>query len=135
MPDEIQKQPACRNILIVEDDAGIRNTLQFALELSDYKVFTAANGREGLEILPEIPRPCLILLDLMMPVMNGWEFAAALEKDMVMTTIPVVIVTAYGDQVSNIKSKGVIKKPVDLDALFETIKKWCSPDSCSEHVA
>ena len=115
----------CRNILIVEDDDEIRNALRFALESEGYKVFTAANGKEGLGILPQIARPCLILLDLMMPVMNGWEFANALEKDMVLAGIPVVIVTAFSDQGASIKSKGIIKKPVDLDALFRIVRKWC----------
>jgi CheY-like chemotaxis protein len=116
----------CKNILIVEDDAAIRETLRFVVELEGYKVFTASNGQEGLALLPQMETPCLILLDLMMPVMNGWEFIDALRKDMLLMSIPVVIVSAYGEQAKGLKAKDVIKKPVDLDVLFRTIKKWCS---------
>ena len=117
----------CQSILIVEDDEGIRNALRLALELEGYQVFTASNGKEGLELLPKMPVPCLILLDLMMPVMNGWEFALALEeKDMILATIPVVVVTAFADQAKTIKAKGVIKKPVDLEVLFQMVKRWCN---------
>jgi CheY-like chemotaxis protein len=112
--------------LIVEDDEGIRETLRFALELEQYEVFTAANGHEGLQQLSQIPRPNLILLDLMMPVMNGWEFADALEKDMLLMTIPVVLVTAYGDRADSIRAHGVVKKPVDLDSLLQTVESVCA---------
>ena len=114
------------SILIIEDDEGIRTSLRLALEFEGYTVFTAANGKEGLDVLPTMPRPCLILLDLMMPVMNGWEFIKALEEgDVTLATIPVVIVTAFAEQAQALKSKGVIKKPVDLDVLFQAVKKWC----------
>ena len=121
----------CKNILIVEDDEDIRDAMQMALRSEGYEVFTAANGKEGLGILPRMARPCLILLDLMMPVMNGWEFSKALEKDMVLAGIPIVIVTAFEDQGGTIKSKGIIKKPVDLDALFRIVRKWCPKDETS----
>jgi CheY-like chemotaxis protein len=111
-------------VLIVEDDEGIRDTLRFALELENYDVATAANGKLGLETLSQIPRPSLILLDLMMPVMNGWEFAESLKKDGHWTTIPVVIVTAYTEQAKAIDSKGILEKPVDLEALFRMVRQF-----------
>jgi CheY-like chemotaxis protein len=113
--------------MIVEDDEGIRDTLQFALELENYTVVTAANGRLGLELLSAIPPPSLILLDLMMPVMNGWEFADALKRDSQLTRIPVVIVTAYGDQAKAIDASGVITKPVELEALFHVVRQCAAP--------
>jgi CheY-like chemotaxis protein len=64
----------CSSILIVEDDGSIRTTLKLALEVNGYAVFTASSGREAIEELPRIPRHCLILLDLMVPALDGWEF-------------------------------------------------------------
>jgi CheY-like chemotaxis protein len=110
-------------VLIVEDDEGIRDTLRFALELENYDVVTAANGKAGLEILSQMPRPSLILLDLMMPVMNGWEFAESLRKDGDFTTIPVVLITAYGEQAKVVDSTGILEKPVDLEALFRMVRQ------------
>jgi CheY-like chemotaxis protein len=109
--------------LIVEDDEAIRDTLQFALELENYSVVTAANGKLGLELLSAIPPPSVILLDLMMPVMNGWEFADALKRDRNLSDIPVVLVTAYGDKARAIDSKGIVEKPVELEALYRVVRQ------------
>lgn len=119
------RNPKCRSILIVEDEKGIQEVLKIALEMEGYEVYTADNGKMGLEILPTIPTPCLILLDLMMPVMNGWQFAEVISNDTALATIPMVIVTAYGDRARSIPSKGILKKPIDLDSLLTTVKKWC----------
>ncbi|MEO5970924.1 MAG: response regulator, partial [Bdellovibrionia bacterium] len=61
----------CKCILIIEDEETIRDSLQFFLEFEGYQVYSASNGREGLDILSKLDLPCLILLDLMMPVMDG----------------------------------------------------------------
>ena len=115
----------CKYILIIEDEKSIQEALKVALEMEGYIVFTADNGQEGLDKLPTIPTPCLILLDLMMPVMNGWEFAEIVSKDITLATIPVVLVTAYGDRAREVTSKAIIKKPIDLDLLLKTVQKWC----------
>jgi CheY-like chemotaxis protein len=112
-------------ILVVEDDEGIRETLKFALELDGYKVSTAANGQEGIELLQTIPKPGLILLDLMMPVMDGWGFIAALEKDMAFSTIPVVVVSAFADKAKTIRAAEIITKPMNFEHLMEVVKKYC----------
>jgi CheY-like chemotaxis protein len=116
----------CRSILVVEDEKGIQEVLKIALEMEGYIVYTADNGKAGMEMLPSIPTPCLILLDLMMPVMNGWQFVEVISKDITLATIPVVIVTAYGDRAKSIPSKGILKKPIDLDSLLKTVEKWCN---------
>ena len=117
----------CKNILIVEDDADISEILKFAIEMEGYTVCTAANGKEGLEVLSKIEAPCLILLDLMMPIMDGWAFAEALEKDPTLNSIPFVVVTAFAESAINIKkARAIIKKPVDLELLSSTIKKICA---------
>lgn len=116
----------CKDILVVEDDEGIRDTLKLALELEGYTVTTAANGQEGLDVLPTMPTPCLILLDLMMPVMNGWAFAEALRADMVLAPIPVVVVTAFAEKAARVaQARAILKKPIDFDSLLRLVKQFC----------
>jgi CheY-like chemotaxis protein len=114
-----------RNILLIEDEVDIRTILKDALEWEGYRVYTASNGKEGMEILLEMPTPCLILLDLMMPVMNGWEFAGALETYRAYADIPIVTLSAFSDPEKRIRANGSIKKPVDLDVLFTLVSKHC----------
>ena len=114
-----------RDILLIEDDVDIRAIIKDALEWEGYHVYTASNGKEGMEILTEMPAPSLILLDLMMPVMNGWEFAEALETDRAYADIPIVTLSAFSDPEKRIRVKGSIKKPVDFDVLFALVKKHC----------
>src|SRR5215510_4270470 len=116
-----------RNILLVEDEVDIRTILKDALEWEGYHVYTASNGKEGIEILRQMPAPALILLDLMMPVMSGWEFANALEIDRAYADIPIVTVSAFSDPEKRIRAKGSLKKPVDLDVLFALVRKHCGP--------
>jgi CheY-like chemotaxis protein len=117
----------CNRILIIEDEQTIRETLKESLELEGYPVFTAKNGREGLDILENSADSyCLILLDLMMPVMNGFEFLASQQKNKKIAPIPVVIVSAFPDQAQKVKANGFVKKPIDLDHLLTFIKRYCS---------
>ena len=116
-----------RNILLIEDESDIRAILKDALEWEGYRVYTASNGKEGLEVLLEIPTPGLILLDLMMPVMNGWEFANELQTDREYVDIPIVALSAFSDPEKKIRIKGFIKKPVDLDLLLSLVREHCGP--------
>jgi len=119
-------QPCNRCILLVEDDRDIREAMQQLLEFEGYSVQTAANGREGLDRLHSTDQPCLILLDLMMPVMNGWEMKESLEKDERLSQIPVVIVTAAGlDKAKTIRSSGILTKPVEVETLLNTVQSHC----------
>jgi CheY-like chemotaxis protein len=72
-----------------------------------------------------MPTPSLILLDLMMPVMNGWEFASALQADRTYVDIPIVALSAFSDPEEKIQAKGFIKKPVDLDLLLGLVREHC----------
>ena len=114
-----------KSILVVKDNKEIQDSLKVALEVEGYNVFTADNGKDGLDKLSKIPTPCMILLDLMMPVMNGWEFVEELSKDIMLSTIPVVVVSAFGDKKGTPKTQGYIQKPIDLDALLTTVSKHC----------
>ena len=116
----------CETILVVEDDAAIRETLRDALDLEGYKVEVAEHGGVALEKLKVLPRPCLILLDLMMPVMNGLEFLEACRKDDTLVTIPVIMVTAFDTLAREaVGTAGIVKKPIDLDRLLEFVHEYC----------
>jgi CheY-like chemotaxis protein len=122
--------PVDRTILIVEDDRDIRESLADVIESEGFSVVTAANGQEGLERLRAMTRPCLILLDLMMPIMNGGEFLAILRKDVVLAGLPVVIVSALpkdARHLAPLSHQGFVKKPVSLDALLEVVNQQCGP--------
>ena len=115
-----------KTILIVDDERDIRETLQEILEMEGFQTLVAANGKEALERLRLVERPCLILLDMMMPVVNGWEFLAEREKDESLARIPVVVVTATGKKMVPAQIDEYIKKPVELDELMLVVKKYCS---------
>lgn len=117
-----------RTILIVEDDADIVESLSDVLESEGYRVVTAANGVEGLNVLRDKGTPCLILLDLMMPVMSGGEFLAVLRRDDQFGTVPVVVVSAWPQEAAKVSkhSQGFVKKPVELDSLLETASGFCT---------
>jgi CheY-like chemotaxis protein len=117
-------------ILVVEDDADIREAIVDVLEARGYRVVTAANGQEGLARLREGENPDLILLDLMMPVMDGTEFLASLRGSDVLTTVPIVLLSAWsgeaGREVESMTA-GFVKKPVTLDTLLEVVERFCPP--------
>lgn len=115
-----------KSILIVDDDFDIREMMAQVLEDEGYRPVAVANGREALEYLRRSPdRPSLILLDLMMPVMNGWEFRNEQKKDPLLASIPVVVVSANcRDQ--SIDAAGLMKKPIQLRTLLSTIEHFVS---------
>ena len=86
----------CDCILIIEDNDDIREALQMAIEGEGYRVFAVSNGQEALGVLKRIPGRPLVLLDMMMPVMSGWEFLEAQKANAVFGHLPVVVVTALG---------------------------------------
>ena len=115
-------------VLLIEDDPDIRAMVGQLLELEGYRVLATANGNDALEMLRQGERPCLILLDLMMPVMNGWQFRQAQASDPRLSGIPVVVVTAAGarEDIPAIEADGWISKPVDFDRLLEAIVPLCN---------
>src|SRR3954471_9962478 len=117
-------------IMIVEDDRDTRDMLERFLQLEGFEVRTAANGEAALHAPRAAAPPCMILRDLMMPVMNGWEFRAAQVRDPEFAAIPVVVVTAAGPraEMPAIQADAWLSKPVDLDKLRATIDTLCPPD-------
>src|SRR5688500_14978016 len=117
------------SIMIVEDDQDTREMLERFLQLEGFDVRTAANGQIALQALQADSALCVILLDLMMPVMNGWQFRQAAVIDRSRSRIPVVVVTAAGsrDDIPSIEADGWVSKPVDFDRLLATITPLCTP--------
>ena len=129
-PPAPRKQPTptpheLRPVLIVEDDRSIREGLQSVLESEGYQAFGAGNGREALDLLRSIPRPGLILLDLMMPVMSGWEVLEALRMDDAFSSIPVVVVSAVSER-GEVSASRVLRKPVEVGMLLSVVEEFCA---------
>ncbi len=115
------------DVLVVDDDTDIRESITYLLEYEGYKVRTAANGVEGFCQLG-MARPSLILLDLMMPVMDGWQFKTKLDGEPDLTGIPIVVVSADGNIAEKSLSIGVeefLTKPIDIENLLRLVKKYC----------
>src|SRR5688572_1063877 len=115
-------------LLVVEDDDDLRESLEILLTRRGYQVVTAANGRDALERLQTGASPCLIVLDLMMPVMDGWEFRARLLEDERLARVPIVLLSGVGDLVreaSALSAVAHLVKPVDLPKLYELVKAHC----------
>jgi CheY-like chemotaxis protein len=109
------------SILVVEDDADLRNTLAVVLEEEGFHVATAGNGKAAMEVLRRGFHADLILLDLMMPEMNGWEFRALqrAESDPAIASVPVVVVSAFGRQLdtTSLDAVAYLNKPLGLAEL------------------
>src|SRR5437588_12112485 len=86
-----------KRVLVVEDDAVLNGAIKMLLEWEGYEVDCAANGSDALDRLREQGRPSVILLDLLMPVLSGWEFRDEQKRDPALADIPVVVVSAVGD--------------------------------------
>jgi len=112
-----------RRVLVVDDDASIQGFLAEALADEGYSVRTASNGREALSIL-ETWRPDIILLDLMMPEMDGWGFRVQQRTMLGVANVPVIVLSATRDlnaKAAELEPAQVFAKPFDLDALLSTI--------------
>jgi CheY-like chemotaxis protein len=115
-------------IFLVEDDKATRDAMTMVLESEGYRVKAAANGREALDRLRDARPPRLILLDLMMPVMNGWQFRDAQTRDPRLASIPVVLFSAEADlsqKAKNLGIAGYLQKPVEFDELLATVREHC----------
>jgi two-component system, chemotaxis family, chemotaxis protein CheY len=116
-------------ILIVDDDADIRESLKLALELEGYHAGVARHGGDAWGLLDGGARPALVLLDLAMPVVSGAALLARIRGDARLAAIPVVVLTAFGalpDDVGGL-ADGCLLKPVDLDAVLALAARFCAP--------
>ena len=118
----------CKSVLIVEDDDLTRDALSIMLQEDGYQVLCAENGQAALEQLQRTRPPGLILLDMMMPVMTGWEFLTQRKQDPRLAAIPVVICSGTGDaarQAASLGAAGYLKKPIEFQVLLATIRRYC----------
>jgi CheY-like chemotaxis protein len=123
--------PVPRSVLVVDDDDDMRTSLWHLLSDEGFHVHTAKNGRDALTCLQEIEAPCLILLDLMMPVMDGNQFLAERRRDAQLSSIPVVIMSAWTRDWKG-KTLGVdavVTKPVRPEDLLKLVERYCDPAS------
>jgi len=96
------------------------------LTLEGYEAATVANGREALEYLHSARHPNVILLDLMMPVMDGWEFHRRMEADPTLPPVPVIVLSALDQlRAENIPAAAFLKKPLDFDRLLDLVRTYC----------
>jgi CheY-like chemotaxis protein len=117
-------------ILVIDDDVDIQDAVGEILVDEGYTVCRASNGREAIKCLREHDLPELILLDLMMPVMNGWQFREEQSRDPELSRIPVVVLSAGVDadeQATALHAAGFLSKPVGLDSLLSMVGRYCSP--------
>jgi CheY-like chemotaxis protein len=114
-------------VLVVDDDSSARESMAEILDAKGYCVLQAENGQRALEVLKKMPHfPCLVLLDLAMPVMDGREFLKHRSQDSILRDIPVVVVS--GNARTDEPPNGVcayLCKPVNLDRLIEVIEQHC----------
>jgi CheY-like chemotaxis protein len=120
----------CGSIFVVDDDESIRDVLVEVLEDAGYVVRVAKNGADALEHLRELDQsPCLILLDLMMPVMDGFEFRARQLADGAFSNVPVVVFSADGATTAKaaaLNVAGALRKPVRLDDVLRAVEAHCA---------
>lgn len=117
-------------ILVVDDEPDVRDALKDALEYEGYKTVGAANGQEALEYLRQNPAPCLVLLDLMMPVMNGYDFLESVRNDPRLRAVSILIVSAAAREKVEAAAKssgavGFLFKPLDLKPLLKKVESFC----------
>jgi CheY-like chemotaxis protein len=114
-------------ILLVEDDLDARDSLTMVLEGMGHSVVCASNGREAIDQLQREPQACLILLDLMMPIMNGWEFRTLQKSDPRLSQIPTIVLSALNDpdKLPNSDVVAYFVKPIIPEDLLATVDQYC----------
>jgi CheY-like chemotaxis protein len=114
-------------VLVIEDDEGLREMMAQLLTLEGFQTATVANGREALAYLHGSARPEVILLDLMMPVMDGWEFRRHQQADPALAGVPVIVLSALDQaRAAGVDGAAFLKKPLDFDRLLDLVREYCN---------
>lgn len=119
----------CNEILIVDDDPDLRETMKDLLTFEGFRATTASNGIEALQQVTQQEQPCLVLLDLMMPVMDGWQFLETMERQhsQILNRLQIIVVSAVAD-LSGLQNRyrcQVMKKPADVQSLVAIARQYC----------
>ena len=121
-----------KRVLLVEDDLVLRDILQDILEDEGYEVVPASDGRQALEYLritsSAAERPALLILDLMMPLVTGWQVLETIRSSPALSGLPVIVMTAVGRD-KPAKASVVLTKPVNVSALCDTVRAYLQPRS------
>ena len=113
-------------MLIVEDDEDLREMMAQMLTIEGFGTATVSNGREALEYLHTTRKPHVILLDLMMPVMDGWEFRRQQKADPLIAPVPVIVLSALDQRrAAPMEAEAFLNKPLDFDRLLELVRDHC----------
>ena len=117
----------CKKVLIIDDDEAVRQSMLDVLEIQGYRPVCAADGTEAIERLNTADSaPCVILLDMMMPGMNGWQFLDYQRSSEKFAHIPVIVCTALSATAKSIKPSAIVSKPVDRDTLLRAVRTFCA---------
>ena len=119
------------SVLVIEDEPDLQVMLRVALEADGYDVHAVSNGRDGLRLLRSTPNTCLIVLDLVLPVMDGRRFRSAQLRDRSLAWIPVIVVSGGLDaarEARELDASEFVRKPIDLDQLRSVVGRV----SCSQ---
>ncbi len=123
-----EAEPQRKSVLIVEDDPEIRRLLHTVLLRHGYSVMEAPHGEAALQLLAADPLPGVILLDLYLPLMDGWEFRQAQLRDPRLAAVPVVVISAAADVlIEPLDAEQVMKKPLDIPRLLTVVAGFCAP--------
>src|SRR3954465_454755 len=117
---------AQKTVLVVEDDPDIRDIVQDLLESEGYDVVPASHGRQALEFLSEVKttaRPDLVILDMMMPLIDGRQVLETMQQDPMLASIPVLVISAVARE-KPAGAAAFLRKPVSLEKLFETVRSF-----------
>jgi CheY-like chemotaxis protein len=116
---------ANHTVLVVEDEEELRDSIRDLLEDTGYIVVTACDGQEALDALAGVEYPCVVLLDLLMPRMNGWDFFAALRARPNLAAVPVVVYSSAPDSAPQGVTR-VLSKPLQPERLLSVVREYCA---------
>ena len=117
--------PSSHTILVVDDDEDIRDALAEVLKTTGRTVLSAANGREAIDILRTGPVICVVLLDMKMPVMDGYRFLELRRRDPHLARVPVAVISAGAVDQDRIDGATQLSKPLKIPQLLEVIDRYC----------
>jgi two-component system, chemotaxis family, chemotaxis protein CheY len=112
-------------VLLVEDEEELRDMMREALELNGYRVVAAQDGQEALDAIPSIEHLCMVLLDLMMPGMNGWDFFEKMRERPELASVPVVVHSSAPSR-APVGVTRVLQKPLQFDRLISVVHEYCA---------